>query len=495
MVNQADALQAKGDALLAPLESWRPEEDKEEGWSKQDQATSLRRSADLKRLSVDQGLHGALRVAPGLPEAHAALAQRYLARHALAEANRDAEDAARAEALVRFHTSSLPHAHETRARCTAYLKGDGALTLVTDPPGADVMLYRYEVRNRRRVEVPVRALGKTPLNRVSLPMGSYVCVVQHPDRPPVRYPAEVPRQGHWDGVAPGDHQATPVWLPPKGYLGDDEIYLPSGWFRSGGDPKANFSHPARRLWCDAMVMQRFPVTNQAYMAFLDDLVAQGREDEALAHAPRERAGVASERGALIYGFDGTRFSLQEDADTDAWLPDWPVLKVDWYGACAYLAWWAVQSARPWRLPGELEWEKAARGVDGRWYPWGDRLDPSWCHMTRSHPAERLPTVIDSYPVDVSPFGLRGAGGNVYEWCLNRLDTDSVDAQDRVLAADMATERQDDASLRTTRGGAWSFTARDSRSADRGRTEPTARVSNLGFRGLYRVSETRSATRE
>jgi len=108
MEAEAATLQAEGDALLASVASWQPEEDKAEGWAKQDQAATLRRGAERKRLGVNQGLHGALRVAPDLPEAHAALAERYLDRHARAEALRDHEVAARAEPLVRFHADALP---------------------------------------------------------------------------------------------------------------------------------------------------------------------------------------------------------------------------------------------------------------------------------------------------------------------------------------------------------------------------------------------------
>ena len=69
----------EGDGLLEGMEGWRSEEDKAPGWSKQDEGAALRRAAGLRQLEVDQGLHGALRVAPDLSEAHAALAERYRA--------------------------------------------------------------------------------------------------------------------------------------------------------------------------------------------------------------------------------------------------------------------------------------------------------------------------------------------------------------------------------------------------------------------------------
>jgi len=481
LVAQADALRAESEALLEGIEPWRPEEDKAPGWTKAREAEEAERAASLKQLEVDQGLHGALQVAPDLPEAHAALAERYRQRHAEAEVARDREAVARAEARVTTHSAALPEEHPTRSACATYLRGDGALTLVTDPPGAEVLLHRYVEQNRRLVAVFERSLGTTPLTKVPLPMGSYLCLLRHPGRAEVRYPVEVPRLGHWDGVRPGESDPHPVWLPPEGHFGVDDGYVPAGWYRSGGDPEAYDSGPAVRLWCDALVVQRFPVTNRQYLAFLDDLVAQGREAEALQHVPRERAGKVGEQGAMLYGRTAVGgFELQTDADGDTWDPDWPVMLVDWHGARAYLEWLAERTGRPWRLPGELEWEKAARGVDGRFYPWGDHLDPSWCCVRTSHPGRPLPAVVDRYPIDESPFGVRGMGGNVYDWCL---DTEGRFV-DKVTLAPEAGDT-DACAPRAVRGGAWGSNPRLARSAHRYRDDPGSRNPLYGFRGCFR----------
>jgi serine/threonine-protein kinase len=86
-------------------------------------------------------------------------------------------------------------------------------------------------------------------------------------------------------------------------------------------------------------------------------------------------------------------SLPIDADGHAWHPDWPILMITAHQAQAYLRWRSARSGRAYRLPSELEWEKAARGVDGRRYPWGDRLDPTFCVMMDSHrgPASPAPS--------------------------------------------------------------------------------------------------------
>lgn len=208
------------------------------------------------------------------------------------------------------------------------------------------------------------------------------------------------------------------------------------------------------MWVEAHVFRRFPVTNAQYLAFLDDLVAQGRVDEALRHAPRERGATARDQGAVIYAFDGTRFSLRPDADGDVWEPAWPVVMVDWHGARAFAAWESARTGQAWSLPGELAWEKAARGVDGRAFPWGDAFDPSWACMMNSHAGRRLPAVIDRFPVDESPYGVRGMCGNVSDWCLDPFSPEGPAVHDgRATLPEHATASHD-TTRRAYRGGAW-----------------------------------------
>jgi serine/threonine-protein kinase len=228
-------------------------------------------------------------------------------------------------------------------------------------------------------------------------------------------------------------------------------------------------------------MRRFPVTNADYIEFLDDLVATGREEEALLYVPRQPGGRAGELGAMIYGRNPSgRFELVVDADGDCWLPDWPVVLVDWHGAWAYAAWTSARDGLPWRLPGELEWEKAARGVDGRIHPWGDGFDPSWTCMSHSHPGRRLPVPVDSFPIDESPYGVRGMAGNVMEWTqdLYRPSGPPLEHQ-RVLSMDRPELPLD--ADRTRRGGGWNFMAMTCRGAYRGRNKVLTRFGNLGFR--------------
>ncbi len=131
---------------------------------------------ELALLETDwiQIVHGVFTIDPDLVEAHRALADHYQEKLVLAERQRMPVDAARFEALLRAHD---------RGRHAVFLAGQGALTLLTDPPGARVELFRYVARQRRLVPERVGDLGETPLRDVPLAQGSYLLRVRAPGRP------------------------------------------------------------------------------------------------------------------------------------------------------------------------------------------------------------------------------------------------------------------------------------------------------------------------
>ena len=197
------------------------------------------------------------------------------------------------------------------------------------------------------------------------------------------------RGEHWDGLDAHGIQRT-VHMPKLGDLKAGECFVPAGWFWCGGDSEVIRSFSRRRVWLDDFVMSRFQVTNRDYLVFLNSLLEQGREEEALQWVPHERAGQVGKLGAMIYGRDADgQFILVEDVEGDKWELDWPVCMVNWHCAQAYCHWKSERSIHTHRLPTELEWEKSARGVDGRWHVWGDGFDPSYCHMADSHDGRQL----------------------------------------------------------------------------------------------------------
>ena len=230
------------------------------------------------------------------------------------------------------------------------------------------------------------------------------------------------------------------------------------------------------------MIDRHPVTNADYLAFLNDLLATGRGDEAERHVPRERS--AGSEAVPIYGLNDAGYHLRSDADGDSWQPRYPVLLVDWYDACAY-AEWRASSGVPWRLPSELEWEKAARGVDGRFLPWGDFMDCVWACVRDSRATRPLPATIDEFETDESPYGVRGMAGNSSDWCLDHFEPRGPSLPGLPIARLSRGPGEDD--RRITRGGAWSFDERISRLCHRRRTQDRHRSEVIGFRLARSIS--------
>ncbi len=151
----------------------------------------------------------------------------------------------------------------------------------------------------------------------------------------------------------------------------------------------------------------------------------------------------------------------------------PVTGVGWRDAAAFCQWAAGVADAPLRLPTEAEWEKAARGTDGRLYPWGNAApDPSRCNLGMHRQG---PTIPGRYSPDGdSPYGCADMAGNVWEW------TSSLYAPYPYQAED---GREDPAAhgRRVMRGGSWYDLDQLLRCANRGAFNPTPWLAGIGFR--------------
>ena len=95
------------------------------------------------------------------------------------------------------------------------------------------------------------------------------------------------------------------------------------------------------------------------------------------------------------------------------LHDHPVMDVSWQDAQAFCRWLSVQTGQRYRLPTEAEWEKAARGTDGRTFPWGNTFDIQCCNVKESGLGSTTP--VGSYPAGASPYNVLDMAGSVWEW--------------------------------------------------------------------------------
>ena len=161
--------------------------------------------------------------------------------------------------------------------------------------------------------------------------------------------------------------------------------------------------------------------------------------------------------------------------------DLPASWLSWYDAVAYTRWLTARlrkagqldAATEIRLPTEEEWEKAARGTDGREYPWGEGYKTGFANVReQGGPLETVdrghPTAVGSYPQGASPFGAQDMAGNVWEWTLTEYGGHS------------ASDLTDDRPL-VLRGGSWFNSPDFARASFRLPSVPFYRVRRGGFR--------------
>lgn len=194
-----------------------------------------------------------------------------------------------------------------------------------------------------------------------------------------------------------------------------------------------------------------------------------------------RSPVPVHAFAEYTGATGARPPPEWDLQLEA--PERPVVFVDWEAAEAFCAWAGG------RLPREAEWEWAARGDDGRFFPWGDALPHvSWVNLGRpgGHPErwDRYLEDVEARPSDTSPFGALDLGGNVQDWCADWFQEGYGDGGRR-----RNPQGPSDGGLRVVRGGCWqgddaSLSAL--RATTRRAQRPAARGPSCGFRLLVEV---------
>lgn len=171
------------------------------------------------------------------------------------------------------------------------------------------------------------------------------------------------------------------------------VYVPQGEFTMGLGDRDHLSNPAHKVILDAYWIDRTEVTNAMYAKCVADGVCKEPIDKS----------------------SSTQSSYYSNSEFD----DYPVIYVDWNMAEAYCEW------RGDKLPTEAQWEKAARGTDGRIYPWGENIDCSYANYYWISPDYSLwesnnycvgdTTKIGSYESGKSPYGLYDMVGNVSEW--------------------------------------------------------------------------------
>jgi len=221
----------------------------------------------------------------------------------------------------------------------------------------------------------------------------------------VRFPVSISR---------GANLTANVALYTDDEIGAEFIYVPAGEFSMGGDPQAHSGFDAEQVFVDGFFISRFELESEPYLEFLNDRSFQ-TADQAWKRSPRESA-------------NGGQYWLRE-GDLLRIAPGWerfPAMGVSWEDADACCGWLARKGGR-WagaRMPTGAEWEKAARGVDGRIFPWGNHFDWSFTKGGRSRAGRPRVEPPGAFPLDESPYGVRDMAGGMREWCSDWLQEGS-----------------------------------------------------------------------
>ncbi|MDM8529013.1 formylglycine-generating enzyme family protein, partial [Anaerolineales bacterium HSG24] len=249
------------------------------------------------------------------------------------------------------------------------------------------------------------------------------------------------------------------------------VHVPAGEFSMGSNDGGSDEKPVHTVYLDEFYIDSYEVTNAQFVQFLND---NGNQNEGRATwlDIGDEDVLITESGGLFQAKGG--------------FTNHPVIEVTWFGAKAYC------EAQGKRLPTEAEWEKAARGTDGRTYPWGNEFN---CHngnfddetieddyvvVGPNCDGYDKTAPVGSYPSGVSPYGTFDMAGNVLEWV--------EDCYDDSYYSNSPTDNPASASCRNSeakvlRGGSWRDDAFNLRAASRLRINPTDTNSNLGFRCL------------
>ncbi len=378
--------------------------------------------------------------------------------------------AAARSGLARLYADRVERARERRADLDRlFFEGllrqyddDGILLRAGGRPGwlnislpgdvADIALAPIEERDRQLALGPQRRLRKSALEAVPAAPGSYVLLVTTKGRR-LRIPVVVRGDRETEVVIDGDAVAA---------LADDESYIPGSVAALGSELGDN--RILRDVDVPPFCIQTFPVTFGEYLEFIEAIRVQD-PDRALRLVPHARPDAPLwSMGRSAFVPTGGLADLGLTAETWSKVP---VFGIDARSAMEFAEWLSARTGRAYRLPTEIEWEKAARGVDGRRYPWGDRFESIFCKMMHSRPGPAVPEPVGTFPSDESPYGVRDMAGGIADWCT------PIAAEGNKIAATVM--------MMASRGGAWCDSDTDCAVTARRRVPIEQRSIRLGVR--------------
>jgi formylglycine-generating enzyme required for sulfatase activity len=278
------------------------------------------------------------------------------------------------------------------------------------------------------------------------------------------------------------------------------ITVPAGEFWMGSETKAAWGDekPAHRLFLPEFQVARFPVTNAQYKLFVGDAGYErqhfwtkagwawrhgefGEKPEKYPHDVWQKFVLGRKSFGHPEGWEDGQYPPER--------ANHPVVSVTWFEVLAYCRWLAQVTGRPYRLPSEAEWEKAARGAgDRREYPWGPRFDPAKANLSLGDEQVGGTSPVGIYPGGASPDGVEDLSGNVWEWTHSLWGKEDRTVPDFGYPYDPEDGREDEEveGYRVLRGGSWALNiGRDARCSVRPNRHPAYFYYHYGFRVVVR----------
>ena len=247
------------------------------------------------------------------------------------------------------------------------------------------------------------------------------------------------------------------------------VFVPEGEFIMGADPSFQGINPdelpAHSVYLDAFWIDKTEVTNSMYAQFLNEIDNQEEGGTLWLDEEDPNVGLELRGSTWIPRSNYQRYENANYSNTD----NYPVFEVTWFGAQAYCKW------ADKRLPTEAEWEKAARGVDGRLYPWGeeDKINHR-CDGANVSGCGIWNLDVGQHPSGSSPYGAQDMLGNVWEWT-----ADWYDENYYLQSADKNPQGPSAGKYKTIRGSSWEFSFVPI--TKRGKNSPELSDAALGFR--------------
>ncbi len=409
---------------LAAIAPWESVETKQPAWDKQAKARRIASEAARTLARAETAFLRALGRVEDHEEARAGMAWLHFKQFEEAERQGDAERMAQQLDLARAYDDG-PLALE--------LSNMGALVVSCSHPEAKLELAKYETRGW------LLELGKPrPLKigeLVHIEAGSWV-VTARLGYKHMRAPVLVGRAAKHELRLELGALAT----LPKGM-----ILIPGGPFIAPGPTRQARMQP---YTLPDFAIGEFPVTMREYVKFLDALTPEERKRRTPLSTDGEVDWIERKgdrwriANHLIEG-DEARTRVPPERELDL-----PTISISWFDALAYARWLGSETGHTFRLPTSLEWDKAARGVDGRPFPMGLRFDPCLAKLRESRKEASQPELVGAFPLDASPYGVRDLTGGVQDW------TASIAGGASPPKLDEEDEPRAQALQAIIRGGSW-----------------------------------------